>query len=58
MSKSHEPIRIGNNLVSNEIVKSKLWKVDSFKIKDVMKQLATTEIKNPKGYTISMLYNA
>ena len=58
MSKSHEPIRIGQNMVSREIVKSKLWRVDSFKIKEVMKQLATAEIKNPKGYTISMLYNA
>lgn len=57
-SKSHEPIRIGHNLVSVEIVKSKLWKVDMMKIKEVMRQLATAEIKNPKGYTISMLYNA
>ena len=58
VSQSQEPIKIGNELISREVVKSKLMKTDMLKVKEVLRQLATTDVKNPKGYAISMLYNA
>ena len=54
-----EPIKIGDELISRNIVKAKLNKVNFMKIKSVVYELNRNKnIKNPKKYAISMLYNA
>ena len=57
-SQSREPIRIGYEFMDREIVKAKLRQDDRFKVREVIKQLNSADIKNPKGYAISMLYNS
>ena len=58
-SLNDDPIKIGDELISREMVKSKLHKVNLIKIKNVIYELNTNKtIKNPKKYAISMLYNA
>ena len=58
-SLSNDPIAIGGELINREIIKAKLHRVDFIKLKKVVFELNTNpEIKNPKKYAISMLYNA
>ena len=56
---NNDPIKIGNELISREVVKSKLMKTKMLDIQKTIIELNTnTSIKNPKKYAISMLYNA
>lgn len=57
-SLNSEPIKIGNELISREVVKQKLLTVDFLIMKQAVFALGTTLIKNPKSYIISMLYNS
>lgn len=57
-STSNQPIKIGHQTVSRKVVQDKLRRCNMLNIKDVVRQLRTTEIKNPKNYAISMLYNS
>jgi len=59
VSESTEPMKIGGELISRDIVKSKLMKVDMLEMKRVLNAInKNPNIKNPKSYAISMLYNA
>lgn len=59
LSLNDDPIKIGGELISRNLVKAKLHKVDFIKMKKVVFELSTNNtIKNPKKYAISMLYNA
>ena len=56
---NNDPIKIGNELISREVVKSKLMKTKMLDIQKTIVELNTnSSIKNPKKYAISMLYNA
>lgn len=58
-SLNNDPIKIGDELISRNMVKAKLHKVDFVKMKRVVFELNTNmTIKNPKKYAISMLYNS
>lgn len=57
-STSTDPIKIGNQMIDPQIVKAKLRQCNFIQVKEVIKQLRTTEIRNPKSYAISMLYNS
>ncbi|MEE0929943.1 MAG: helix-turn-helix domain-containing protein [Acutalibacteraceae bacterium] len=59
LSLNTDPIKIGDELLSRNVVKARLRKVDFMKMKKVVFELNTnSSIKNPKKYAISMLYNA
>lgn len=54
-----DPIKVGNELISREVVRAKLMRVGIQEMKRVIYELNTNPaIKNPKRYAISMLYNA
>jgi hypothetical protein len=53
-----DPVRIGNDLIDRATVRDKLMAVGIVEMKKVIFALNTTNIKNPKGYAISMLYNS
>ena len=54
-----DPIKIGNEIISREVVKSKLMRIKMLDIQKTIVELNTNvSIKNPKKYAISMLYNA
>jgi hypothetical protein len=54
-----EPIKIGNELIDRGVVKSKLLSCGIQAVKRVVLELNTNPaIRNPKKYSISMLYNA
>ena len=56
---NNDPIKIGSELISREVVKSKLMKTKMLDIQKTIVELNTNaSIKNPKKYAISMLYNA
>lgn len=57
VSKSTEPIKVGQDLVSREIVKSKIMKMNMVKMRKLIIRMAEEDIKNPKSYAISMIYN-
>ena len=54
------PVKINGNLISAELVKNKLLKLDSSDIEYVLHILnnTTKKITNPRVYTIAVLYNA
>ena len=59
LSQNQDPIKIGENLLSREMIKSKLRKVGMADIRKVVRELnVNPTIKNPKKYAIAMLYNA
>lgn len=59
LSLNDDPIKIGDELIGRNMVKAKLHKVDFMKMKRVVFELSSNpNIKNPKKYAISMLYNA
>lgn len=59
VSLNNDPIKIGDELISRNMVKAKLNKINFLKIKSVVHELNRNQsIKNPKKYAISMLYNA
>ena len=54
-----DPIKIGNELISREVVKAKIMRTSIRDVKCAILELNTNpSIKNPKKYAISMLYNA
>lgn len=55
---NNDPIKIGEEVIDREVVKSKLLKTSLVEMKRVIFALNTTDIKNPKKYAISMLYNS
>lgn len=58
LSLNDDPIKIGDELISRNMVKAKFNKVDFLKMKRVVFELGSNpSIKNPKKYAISMLYN-
>ena len=58
-SLNNEPIQIGDNLIDRQSVQQKLMKVNMMDMKRVIFELNTNPlIKNPKKYSISMLYNS
>lgn len=58
VSLNDDPIKIGDELIGRNMVKAKLHKVDFVKMKKVVYELSSNpNIKNPKKYAISMLYN-
>ena len=58
MSINTDPIKIGHELINREMVKSKMMKVDMMAMKKAVFELSTNQnIKNPKNYVISLLYN-
>jgi hypothetical protein len=58
-SMNNDPIKIGEELIDRELVKSKLLKIQTQNIQRVIHELNTNfTIKNPKKYAISMLYNS
>ena len=59
LSLNTDPIKIGDELINREVVRSKLKKVGIQEMKQTVYELNTNpEIRNPKKYAISMLYNA
>ena len=59
LSLNDDPVKIGDEVISRNMVKAKLNKVDFMKMKRVVFELSSNPtIKNPKKYAISMLYNA
>lgn len=58
ISSDKEPVNISGNKIPKSVVQSKLLKVDFVAFKNVVKKLNnSSDIKNPKAYAISMLYN-
>ena len=58
-SLNNDPIKICDELISRNMVKAKLNKINFLKMKGVVYELNRNQtIKNPKKYAISMLYNA
>jgi hypothetical protein len=55
---NNDPIKIGDEVIDREVVKNKLLKIGLAEMKRVIFALNTTDIKNPKKYAISMLYNS
>lgn len=59
ISLNRDPIKIGQEVIDREVVKSKLMKVGMLDVKRVVAYLSShTELANPKYYAISMLYNS
>ncbi len=52
------PVRIAHDLIPREVVKARILDTNIHKIKDVIAKLSADGIKNPKAYTIAVLYNA
>ena len=57
-STNDKPIKIGYQYIDPKVVQAKLRRCDFIIVKNVIKQLSTTEVKNPKNYAISMLFNS
>lgn len=59
MSNEKSPIKIGDLVIDREVVEQKLLGVDFVTMKRVVFELNTNpNIKNPKNYAISMIYNS
>lgn len=58
ISSDNGSINISGNEIPKSVVRSKLLKIDFVAFKNVVKKLSnSSNIKNPKAYAISMLYN-
>ena len=59
LSLNNEPIQIGDDLINRTTVQERLMQVGMLDMKKVICELNTNpNIKNPKKYAISMLYNS
>ena len=58
-SPSPDPVMVNKRKMSADIVKAKLLKTDHLQLKACIKALnSNPDIRNPRSYAISMLYNA
>jgi hypothetical protein len=56
---STDPIKIGDDLINRNMIKSKFGKIGFQEMQRVVRELNTNpNIRNPKKYAISMLYNS
>lgn len=52
------PVKIAHDLIPREVVKARILDTNIEKIKNVIAKLSDENIKNPKAYTIAVLYNS
>lgn len=57
-STNSEPVKIGDDLIDRRVVADKLLNTTMLEMKNTLFSLNTQNIKNPKKYAISMLYNS
>lgn len=58
LSSDTRPVKIAYDLIPREIVKARILNTNIEKIKNAILKLSEENIKNPKAYTIAVLYNS